>query len=114
EQLTRLVVVACDLSEPLTVAPILDQLDVPEAVLHCAAEVNLTRTFNSLFAANVAATRTLLQYAYSVDARFCYVSTLAVAPQSEAPVREVIFDAHEGLIDGYQQSKWHAEQLCSL
>lgn len=114
EQLARLVVIACDLSEPLLVAPMVERLGEPDVVLHCAADVNLTRTFSSLFASNVTATRNLLRYAYSVDARFCYVSTLAVAPHSEAPVPELIFGAHEGLIDGYQQSKWHAEQLCSL
>lgn len=88
----------------------------PELVIHCAASVNLTRSFASLVPANIHSTRWLLEYAANHGARFCYVSTLAVAPTDvrSSHIPEQIFDAHPELVDGYQQSKWHAEQLCKF
>src|SRR5690606_9229409 len=61
------------------------------------------------------ATRGLLQFAATNDAAFHYVSTLAVLPRAgrDAISTERIYLEHEALRDGYQQSKWHAEQLCA-
>lgn len=115
EQLARLSVLPFDLSEPQPKATAVQALGAHGAILHCAADVNLTRSFRSLVPANVTATRWLLEYAHHINARFCYVSTLAVAPDNGpwSAVAETIFDAHDRLVDGYQQSKWHAEQLCA-
>lgn len=115
EQVSRLSILPLDLTTPLTAPEARAKLGVHDVVLHCAAEVNLTRSFGSLAPANVTATRWLLEYAHAVAARFCYVSTLAVAPHEESGHRHIeerFFDAHDGLTDGYQQSKWQAEQLC--
>lgn len=113
-QLERLTTLALDLSNPLSASAAVERLGRHDVVLHCAADVNLTRTFESLEPSNVTASRWLLGYAHYVGARFSYISTLAVVPASvdKAPALEAIFDAHAGLVDGYQQSKWHAEQLC--
>lgn len=107
----RLRVLAHDLTRPLS-REAASALAPGGAVLHCAAEVSVTRDFDSLYLPNVRATRQLLELAAHHGAHFHHVSTLAVAPRTEQPVRERFFPAHDGLCDGYQQSKWQAEHLC--
>lgn len=107
----QLRVVALEIGQVPTRTTLAD-LGYHSHVIHCAADVNLTRSFASLTPTNVTATRWLLDYAHAAGARFSYVSTLAVAPSDNTTIPERLFDAHPGLIDGYQQSKWHAERLC--
>lgn len=78
-------------------------------IFHCAARVSLTRSYASLFEANVASTATLLELASSWGARFQLCSSVAVIPYGQT--REAFVPVHEGLRDGYQRSKWHAEAL---
>ncbi|NRQ31990.1 thioester reductase domain-containing protein [Nonomuraea sp. NN258] len=82
-----------------------DGLEV-ETVFHNAAVVSVTRAYRSLRAVNVTATLDLLRLGVPVH----YVSTLAVAPAGP-DVPEEFFPAHDGLDDGYRQSKWAAEEL---
>lgn len=107
----RVRVLAHDLTRPLS-GEAASVLAPGGALIHCAAEVSVTRDFESLYLPNVRATRQLLELAARHGAHFHHVSTLAVTPQSEQPVRERFFSAHDGLHDGYQQSKWQAERLC--
>ncbi|MCP3802193.1 AMP-binding protein [Allokutzneria sp. A3M-2-11 16] len=68
-----------------------------DAIYHCAAEVSLLRGYDSVRAANVEGTRSLLRLAAAgAPSRFHYVSTVSVLTERHT---------------GYQQSKWVAEQL---
>ncbi|GAA4004182.1 thioester reductase domain-containing protein [Allokutzneria multivorans] len=68
-----------------------------DAIYHCAAEVSLLRGYDSVRAANVEGTRSLLRLAAAgAPSRIHYVSTVSVL---------------NGLSTGYQRSKWVAEQL---
>jgi nonribosomal peptide synthetase MxcG len=85
-----------------------------DTLYHNAATVSLTRGYASLRAENVLATREIIRLATTVRAKAIHhVSTLAVAPgaalASEVPERFVAL--HDGLRDGYTQSKWAAERL---
>ncbi|GIX22569.1 MAG: hypothetical protein KatS3mg121_1352 [Gammaproteobacteria bacterium] len=82
----------------------------PAVVLHLAAATHLLRDYASLRGANVAATRALLAFALRCGSVFHHVSTLAVAPPGRT-LPEDFVARHEGLRDGYQQSKWVAEAL---
>lgn len=83
-------------------------------VFHSAAEVSVARSYASLAPINVDATRSLLALAGAWGASFHFVSTIATLPrrQDDQRVEERFYPAHDGLLDGYQQSKWHAERLC--
>ncbi|MBM7114615.1 myxochelin non-ribosomal peptide synthetase MxcG [Archangium primigenium] len=85
-----------------------------DAVYHNAAVVSVVREYGSLRAVNVRGTQELLRLAAAVRPKpLHYVSTLAVAPQANLrpEVSEDFVPAHDGLRDGYQQSKWVAERL---
>jgi len=83
-------------------------------IVHSAAQVSLTRDYESLYPSNVLATRNLIHLACCWGSEFHHVSTVATAPLSSAQaVPERFFALHAGLTDGYQQSKWQAEQLCA-
>ncbi|GAA4077667.1 AMP-binding protein [Nonomuraea soli] len=77
-----------------------------DAVYHNAAVVNVTRGYASLSPVNVGATIDVLRLGVPVH----HVSTLAVAPPGR-PIPEDFVPAHDGLRDGYQRSKWAAEEL---
>ncbi|QIS14174.1 non-ribosomal peptide synthetase [Nocardia arthritidis] len=85
-----------------------------DAIYHNAAVVDIGRTYSSLRAANVVATREILRLAAahrSIPVH--YVSTLSVAaPARIRPdVAEEFLPAHEDLWDGYPQTKWVSERL---
>ncbi|UJR78705.1 non-ribosomal peptide synthetase [Sandaracinus amylolyticus] len=80
-------------------------------VFHCAAQVSLARDYESLAAVNVVATRALLGLAMRWGASFHYVSSIATVPRGAADER--IHPPHDGLVDGYQRSKWQGEALCA-
>ena len=75
--------------------------------------VSVLRSYQSLRAANVGATLDLLRLAAVRCTPLHHISTLAVAPPAalSAEVPETFVEAHPGLRDGYQQSKWAAERL---
>lgn len=113
----RVVAVPSDLTQPwlgLGPARFHGLASECDAIIHNAAVVSVVREYGSLQAVNVRGTRELLRLAAAVRAKpFHYVSTLAVAPQSNLSpdVPEAFVPAHPGLRDGYQQSKWIAERL---
>ncbi|NVJ07532.1 myxochelin non-ribosomal peptide synthetase MxcG [Myxococcus sp. AM001] len=113
----RVVALPSDLTQPwlgLSPARFQGLASECDAVIHNAAVVSVVREYGSLQAVNVRGTRELLRLAAAVRAKpFHYVSTLAVAPQTDVSpdVPEAFVPAHPGLRDGYQQSKWIAERL---
>ncbi|WP_052745697.1 non-ribosomal peptide synthetase family protein [Allosalinactinospora lopnorensis] len=85
-----------------------------DAVVHNAAMVSVVRGYTSLRQINVGGTREVLRLASAGrPSALHHVSTLAVAPPDTVlpEVPEDFVAAHPGLQDGYQQSKWVAEQL---
>lgn len=78
-------------------------------IFHCAAAVDLLRGHSELRAVNVDGTREVLRLAAAAGADAHLLSTLAVGPATGVP--EGFVAAHPGLRDGYQRSKWAAEQL---
>lgn len=85
------------LAEPLT------------GVIHNGAMTSVVRDYQSLEAVNVNATATALKLAHLAGVSFHYISTVAIADNKTLP--ETFIEAHEYLLDGYQQSKWAAENL---
>lgn len=83
-----------------------------DAVLHNAANTSVMRDYQSLRAANVLSTQTLLQIAAIKGVPFHLISTIAVAPATGLP--EDFVPWHDGLSDGYQQSKWAAERSVQI
>ena len=86
-----------------------------QVIVHAGATVNLVYPYAALRGANVGGTREILRLACLAGATVQYVSTNGVLPPSpegwpEYKILEV--DAvPEGLLDGYGQTKWVAEQL---
>ncbi|RXJ73562.1 hypothetical protein CS022_08635 [Veronia nyctiphanis] len=110
--LSRVTALASDLSAP--------QLGLPDSqyqalanridcVIHNAAQTSVMRDYRSLRDANVLATHVMLQLATVRGVPFSHISTVAVAPKGAAPLIEDFVGQHQGLADGYQQSKWVAE-----
>lgn len=108
----RIRVLELDLSDPRGLDEGLERAGPFDALVHSAARVSLNRDYLSLVRENVEATRALLVAANRANAAFHHVSTVAVSPSLDR-VPEEFFAPHDGLRDGYQQSKWHAEDLCA-
>jgi nonribosomal peptide synthetase MxcG len=107
----RIEAVAADLVTPALAAGLAARVRPCAVIVHAAAQVSLVRDYASLAAANVVATAELIALAGTWGAALHHVSSVAVAPAGpEVPERFVA--VHDGLRDGYQQSKWHAEALC--
>jgi nonribosomal peptide synthetase MxcG len=83
-----------------------------DAIFHNAANTSVMRDYKSLRAANVLSTQTLLQLAAINGVPFHLISTIAVAPAAGLP--EEFVPWHEGLQDGYQQSKWASERSAQM
>lgn len=105
----RVAAVDCDLTAEDLALSEPSILRTARRFVHCAADVNLSRGYRSLRRVNVDATRTLLAAACANGAEFHHVSTIAVGAGTVLP--EDFIDAHDGLADGYQRSKWVAEEL---
>lgn len=85
-----------------------------DAIYHNGAVVSIVREYSSLREVNVLATQTLLKLAAAKRAvPFHHISTQAVAAPTSVmdELPETFINKHEGLLDGYQQSKWVAEHL---
>lgn len=102
----RVEVVSADLTGP---SSDLDRLLGATAIIHCAAGVSLNRGYDSLRDVNVLATARLLDLAYEGGSHFHQVSTVSVGAGRDLP--EAYLPWHDELTDGYQQSKWVAEEL---
>ncbi|RJL31017.1 amino acid adenylation domain-containing protein [Bailinhaonella thermotolerans] len=98
--------VPADLADPSDLAGLPGRAGEVDAVFHAAATVSLLRPYGSVRRANVIATRELLRAALAGGVPFHHVSTVAVGAW-----REDFVGPHDGLRDGYQQSKWAAEHL---
>jgi nonribosomal peptide synthetase MxcG len=106
----RVRVMAADLTQPrfgLSERVYQQLAEGCDSLFHCAATVSLTRGYASLRADNVLATRAIIELAAcGAPKALHHVSTVAVGRGEETFVA-----AHEGLRDGYTQSKWAAERL---
>ncbi|MDZ7922746.1 MAG: thioester reductase domain-containing protein [Marinagarivorans sp.] len=78
-----------------------------DAIIHNAATTSVMRDYQSLAAANVTATQECFSLAATAKIPMHLISTIAVAPATGLP--EDFVPWHSGLKDGYQQSKWTAE-----
>lgn len=78
-------------------------------LIHSAAEVSLGRPYASLRQVNTQAVGQLLRAAADTGTEFHHISTVAVGANSE--LAEDFIGFHDGLQDGYQLSKWVAEDL---
>jgi len=97
--------------------PVYDELAAGvDAVVHCAAEVNLLRPYSALKAVNVTGTSEVIRFACAgVTSELHLVSTIA-ALGSAGGGRVSETDPLDGvrpLPDGYTQSKWVAEVLAA-
>lgn len=115
----RLIIWAADLSQEhfgLTSKQYAHLQTSCSSIIHNAAVVSVTRPYESLRQNNVESTRKLLHLAAEgVIKPFTFISTIATAQLSENS--ELVEDYsifHEGLRDGYRQSKWAAESLVQL
>ncbi|MGH8880379.1 MAG: SDR family oxidoreductase, partial [Stackebrandtia sp.] len=79
------------------------------AIVNCAALVSFARGYRGLRKVNVEAVRTLLGLACVGGSAFHQISTVSVG--SGAELREEFLAEHPGLTDGYQRTKWVAEEL---
>lgn len=125
--LVRAQVILVDLEQPrlgLTATEFTHLANSISAIIHNAANTSVMRDYQSLRAANALSTGELLKLATVNATPFHLISTIAVAPQNireaensvtEKSVLEEDFIAlHFGLGDGYQQSKWVAEQMAAI
>jgi len=111
----RVDVILADLEQPqlgLVKETYLQLVAQCDAIFHNAANTSVMRDYKSLRAANVSSTQTLLQLAAINGVPFHLISTIAVAPAAGLP--EEFVPWHEGLQDGYQQSKWASERSAQM
>lgn len=85
-------------------------------VIHNAANTSVVRDYNAMRKANTLSTKQALLLAVRAKASFHLVSTVAVLDFSSSnkmagEQQEVAVSWHQGLRDGYQQSKWAAEAI---
>ena len=111
----RLVVFAADISKP-SFGMVNNQeqaiFSQVSHIFHVAAVISVTRDYSSLAKANTLATGELLLAAARYGIAFQHCSTVAVTPpKNQGNLTEDFVAYHEGLLDGYQQSKWAAENL---
>lgn len=113
----RVEVICGDLAEPhlgLDDAQIATLAKEVDTIVHCGAFVHHLHSYNTMKAANVDSTRTLLQLALTTKRKqFCFVSTESVANAisglSISP--EEIVDNRPAVDNGYILTKWTAEQV---
>ena len=110
-------VICGDLAEPmlgLDEAQIAELANEVDTIVHCGAFVHHLHSYNTMKAANVDSTRTLLELALTKKRKqFCFVSTESVATAisglSVSP--EDIVDNRPAVDNGYILTKWTAEQV---
>lgn len=127
DDLHRVQVQLVDLEQPrlgLTATAFANLANKVTAIIHNAANTSVMRDYQSLRAANALSTGELLKLAAVNAIPFHLISTIAVVPHNtQAPenstagiggLGEHFIAAHSGLRDGYQQSKWVAEQMAAI
>jgi thioester reductase-like protein len=113
---TRVIPLAADVhAERLALAPaewreIAERIDV---VIHAAADTRFAAPVETLERANVHATRTVCGVAAQCRRlrQLLFVSTACVAGRRVGRVAEQIADDSPGFVNGYEQTKWQAEQI---
>ncbi|MBU6954598.1 non-ribosomal peptide synthetase [Hahella sp. HN01] len=115
----RVRVLLADMEKPrlgLSVADFEQLAQHIDAVIHNAAVTSVMRDYQSLRAANALSTGELLKLAAVRGVPLHLVSTIAVAPPASATpsLREDFTPIHDGLGDGYQQSKWASERMAEI
>ncbi len=122
----RVQVQLVDLEQPQLGLPDIDFANLSNkltAIIHNAANTSVMRDYQSLRAANALSTGELLKLAAVNTIPFHLVSTIAVAPRNNPTTEnsaeqnaldENFIPIHSGLHDGYQQSKWVAEQMTAI
>jgi nonribosomal peptide synthetase MxcG len=111
----RIKVLCLDLSHPLlglSESEFVALANSIHCIFHNAAQTSVMRDYHSLRASNVLPTAHLLRLASIKGIPFNQVSTIAVA-DNEA-LDEKFIGSHNGLKDGYQQSKWVSEALVEI
>ena len=78
-------------------------------IIHSGASVSVLQDYGSLKSANVDSTQWLANLAAEVGAQLLHISTISVALGPQVNPNDGFVPAHDGLKDGYQQSKWVAE-----
>lgn len=90
---------------------------IVDVIYHAGANVNLIYPYSAMKAANVIGTQEVLRLAASIKIKpVHFISTLDVFQASMYSKMNVIWEQdelpqHQGLNDGYSQSKWVAEKL---
>jgi len=116
----RVLPVIGDLGRPLlglTEAEFTHLAEAVDMIYHNGAFVNFTYPYAAVKAPNVLGTQEVLRLAVRVKTKpVQFVSTLSVFPAAEEGTIDVIreeemAETSEGLVMGYAQSKWVAEQL---
>lgn len=87
-----------------------------DAIIHCAAVVNMTSTYNALKDANVRSVHSLLLLASTGKAKIIHhASTLSVFVATDRNTgiarEDDLLEAPQNVYGGYAQSKWAAEAL---
>ncbi|HTF98322.1 MAG TPA: amino acid adenylation domain-containing protein [Cellvibrio sp.] len=110
-----------DLEQPtlgLSTELFLQLANAVDVVIHNAANTSVMRDYQSLRAANALSTGELLQLASIQKVPFHLISTVALADYDQHTRRLVLPEdfvpQHNYLRDGYQQSKWVAEQMTAI
>lgn len=116
---TRIQIVLVDLEKPalgLAQSEFTQLANQVDMVIHNAAVTSVMRDYHSLRAANALSTAELLKLAAVKVIPLHLISTIAVAPPTDmaTALPEDFVAAHSGLQDGYQQSKWVAEQMVAI
>ena len=112
---SRIKVVCLDLSHPLlglSDKEFIALANRVQCIFHNAAQTSVMRDYHSLRASNVLPTAHLLKLASIKGIPFNHVSTIAVADNDALDERFIA--SHNGLKDGYQQSKWVSEALVEI
>jgi thioester reductase-like protein len=117
--LSRVEAVAADLTAPglgIGLSRSIELAERVDEVIHCGASVAFDLPLEASRAINVYGTRRVLELAELADERgglrrFAHVSTAYVAGTHAGPFRETDLDVGQEFRNGYEQSKFEAEQL---
>ena len=111
--ITRLVVALGDVTH--AGMGLTERIDGPPiaSVIHGAAFTKFKDSGSQWEQVNVTGTREVLRWRETncPDARLIYLSTLCAAGKTIGPIPEAPLEKPEGFVNGYEASKWRAEQI---
>ena len=92
-----------------------DLCDSVDSIVHCAADINLTKSYKDLHRSNIFGTEQIIKLAHTgIKKTLHYVSTLAVSgisSRDSSEFSEKTFDIGQSFLSGYEKSKFDAEKL---